>query len=309
MLTALLCFHRWNKGRPLKDVIRFCLVSALSYCLALIIFRIWCVPGDGSTYTYVNYTISPSLFFTNLRTYFSVVRTDFKSWWLMLIALIAASFVYVAARDTVIKSRILSFLLAGVTLLFMLLASFGVYSLFATPLVTPRSMYGFGAFIAFTGVYAVGAKRIYPAKLACFLLSWTFFIFAFIYGNALAENQRYLEFRIEAAMRDMSETEACLVLEQNGEMPRVQYCGSIGLSPTISRNSGSYNLLTHLVPNIVSNGWSHGKVYVQWYFGLAGYITVDYADDFQDLDLPVLKDTFYHTIRGDNEHILIEFKH
>lgn len=308
MLTALLCFRQWNKGRPLKDVTRFGLVSVFSYCLALVIFRIQFAPYFID-FGYVSQTVSLSKLPENLRTYFSLIHSDFKFWWLALIALIAASFVFVSVRDTVRRPRVLSGLLAAATLLFMLLLSYGAYSVFEKPLSDPRAMYGFGVFIAFSGVHASGSKRIYPAKLACLCLSWAFFVFAFIYGNALAENQRYLEFRAEAAMRDVSETEIFRSLKQDGEMLRLQYYGSISKSPILSRGDDNYNLLVRLVPNIVNNGWAHGQNYIRWYFGMGNYIIMDYSEDFSSLELPILKDTFYHTIRGDGRRILIEFKH
>lgn len=62
-------------------------------------------------------------------------------------------------------------------------------------------------------------------------------------------------------------------------------------------------------PNIVASDWVHGQIYLRWYFGIGDYIIIDSSEDFRELDLPVLKDTFYHTIRGDGERILIEFKH
>lgn len=309
MLTALLCFHQWNKGRSLKDVLRFCLVSAFNYCFALGVFRLLFAPRNTDASGYVNFSISFKLLPENLRMYFSYIQSDFKPWWLVMAALIAASFVYVAVRDTEKRHRVLSGLLAAVTLLVMLLLSFGLYSFFETPLMEPRAMYGFGVFIAFTGVYASGAKRNYPAKLACLCLSWAFFSFAFVYGNALAENQRYLEFRAEAAMMDVCETDAFRSVKKDSEKLRVQYSGSIRRSPLITRDDDNHDLLVRLVPNIVRGNWWHGQMYLQWYFGVGDYITIDFSEDFQDLDLPILKDTFYHTIRGDSEHILIEFKH
>lgn len=309
MLTALLCFRQWNKDRPFKDTIRFGLVSAFSYCCALIVFRITFPPVNAVASAYVDYAFSLKQFPENLRTYFSYIRSDFKPWWLALIALIAASFIYAAVRDTARKPRVLSGLLAAVTLLVMFPLSYGAYGVLVSPWWQPRSMYGFGVFIAFIGVYASGARRVYPAKLACLCLSWAFVVFAFVYGNALSENQRYLEFRTEAAMRDMCGTEVFLSMEQSGIAPYVQYCGSIGWSPVIFRADDNFNLLARLVPNIVNENWAHGKVYVERYYGVGNYIIMDYSDDFRYLDLPILKDTFYHTIRGDGERILIEFKH
>ena len=312
MLTALLCFRQWNKGRPLKDILRFCLVSAFSYYLALVMFRtLYGLFGPKQKeFWYVNYSISLSLLPENLRTYFSYIQSDFKSWWLALIALIAVSFVYVAVRDTIRRPRVLSGLLAAVTLLVMLILSYGAYSILEKPLLLPRGMYGFGVFIAFTGVCASGVKRVYPAKLACLCLSWAFFVFAFVYGNALAYNQRYLEFRAEAAMMDMCETEAFRSLEQDGKTLRVQYCGAIDRSAPISRKDDSYDLLDRLLPSAESGSWWYVPIYMKWYFGVGDYIVIDdSSEDFQTLDLPILKDTFYHTIRGDGERILIEFKH
>lgn len=309
MLTALLCFRQWNQNRPLKEIFRFWLVSTASYCFALVAFRVTFPPVNAVSSAYVDYSISLTQLPENLRMYFSYIRSDFKTWWLALIALIAASFVYAAVRDTVKKPRVLSGLLAAVTMLVMLPLSYGAYSILESPWWQPRCMYGFGIFIAFIGVYAAGAKRVYPANLACLCLSWSFFVFALVYGNALAENQRYLEFRTEAAIQDMCQTEVFLSMEQSGMAPYVQYCGAIGWSPVISRADDNFNLIARLVPNIVNNSWAHGKTYVERYFGVGNYIIMDYADDFQYLDLPILKDTFYHTIRGDGERILIEFKH
>lgn len=309
MLTALLCFRQWNRGRPLKDITRFGLVSVFSYCLALIIFRIQFALYFNN-FGYVSQAVSLIKFPENLRKYFSLIHSDFKFWWLALIALIAVSFVFVSACDTDKKPRVLSGLLAAVTLLIMLLLSYGAYGFFEKPLTDPRAMYGFGVFIAFAGVCASGAKwRINPAKLACLCLTWSFFVFAFVYGNALAENQRYLEFRAEAAMRDVCETETFRSVEQGGESLRLQYYGSIQKSPILLRRDDNYNLLVRLVPNIVNKDWAHGQNYMRWYFGVGNYIIMDYSEDFRSLDLPVLKDTFYHTIRGDSERILIEFKH
>lgn len=310
MLTALLCFRQWNKGRPLKDVLRFCFVSAADYCFALAVFRLLFAPRNTGAYGYVDFAVSFSQFPQNLHTYFSYIQSDFKPWWLVLIALIAVFFVYTAVRDTERKPRALSGVLAAVTLLVMLLLPFGAYSFFEAPLTDPRAMYGFGVFIAFIGVCASGAKRNYPAKLACLCLTWAFFSFAFVYGNALAENQRYLEFRAEAAMMDVCETDVFRSVKKDSEKLRVQCYGEIRRSPLVTRDDDSHDLLVRLVPNIVSYSWWHGQMYLQWYFGVGDYIVMDSSgEDFRDLDLPVLKESFYHTIRGDSEHILIEFKH
>lgn len=368
MLTALLCFHWWNSGRPLKDVFRFWLASASSYCLGLVAFRILFATD---TYSYVDSSVSLSMLPKNLRAYFTYIRLDFKFWWLALILLIAAFFVYAAARDTAIKSRALSGLIAAVTVLVMLPLSYGAYSVLEKPWTDPRAMYGFGVFIAFIGVYAAardtgmgpytmaayiavvtplvvlffsfgsaggfqnpltspgfmrgfgifialiavcvgvyafGAK-IRPAKLACLCLSWAFFVFAFTYGNALADNQRYQEFRTEAAIQDICETEVFLSAARNNQIIRVQIKGAIDKTPLLSRSDVSQNLLRRLVPNIVNGSWAHGRVYFQYHYGIGDYVVMDFSEDFQQLNLPVLKDTFFHTIRGDSEHILIEFKH
>lgn len=309
MLTALLCFLQWNKGRPSKDVLRFLLVSASSYCLALIIFRLCFVFGSSDASGYVNYSISLSLLPKNLHDYFSHIKSDFKPWWLGMTALIAASFIYISAYDSVGRPRVLSGFLAAVALLVMLLLSYGAYSVLEAPLMAPRAMYGFGVFIAFISVCISGESPISSIRLACFYLSWSFFVFAFVYGNALADNQRYLEFRAEAAIMDVCETEAFRSVKEDGEKLRIQYFGSISWSPLVIRDDDNHNLLVRLVPNIVSSDWVHGQIYLRWYFGIGDYIIIDSSEDFRELDLPVLKDTFYHTIRGDGERILIEFKH
>lgn len=301
MLTILLCFRQWNNGRPLKDILRFSVVSAFCYIVGLIIFRI---RFAVDSYSSIDSSISINMLPKNLRQYFTLIQSDFKSWWLTLIAVIVLFFVYAATRDTVRRPRILSGLLAAVTVLVMLFLSFGAYIFFKKPLSEPRAMYGFGVFLALISVCAAGAKRIYPAKLACFCLSWVFFVFAFIYGNALADNQRYLEYRTGAAITDICETDVFLSAVQSGQKILIQTKGTIGRSPLV----GDSNLLKRLVPTIISGNWSHGRHYFQWYYGIGNQIKFDSSKDYRKLDLPILKDSFYHTIRGDSEHILVEFK-
>lgn len=164
-------------------------------------------------------------------------------------------------------------------------------------------MYGFGCLISFIGVSLAVAKKIFPAKLVCFALSWMFFVFTFTYGNALAEQKRYTDFRVNAVLEDLNNLDICTT----DTVKTVQLSGNIGKSPVINNIPGNYKILNRLVPSTFGESWYWNQYYFFHYFGLKN-IKKDPSVDLTTLDLPVLQDTMYHRLRGNNQYILIELK-
>lgn len=305
MLVVLLCLLRLCRGEPARRVGRFLLCSAAGYAVALLAFKLFVIwPVDS----YVNNTLPPirQLLPTaaaNLAAYYRLVASDFRIEWLILAALLGAAFVYVVARDARGR-RAWALLGAAAALALMLLLAFGVYPLLSSPQFAPRGMYGFGALLAFLGVTVAAARRVYPAKLACALLSWAFLTFALTYGNVLHVQSEYANFRIAATAEDLSRLDAFADID---EPKMVQITGYIDFTPAYRFMPQDYGMLSRLIPNDYNEEWPFGPLRLYGFYGLKNVVW-ESGVDLTQRDLPVLIDTMYHTIRGDGHYFLVELK-
>ncbi len=312
MIVVFLVFRNWNKHVPVRKNLQFAGVSALSYMFGIVAFKLFLMRPANS---YVSNSVLPleqlcSGCCHNLYKYYENIWHDFKKEWLVLIFLLFVGFVYISVRDSGQKKW-----LACIGAVFTLGAAgglaFGLYPVLEGPLFAPRSMYGFGVLLALVAIQVMSTKKAYPVKVVSLGLSWCFFVFAFTYGNALAEQKRYTDFRVELVLEDLSELE----IMEDGAGKRIQVSGSIGSSPIIRNMPQHYQILNRLVPGTFYGGGTWGEKYFFGYFGLEDWEGVEQIriwnegePDLRTWDLPVLKDTMYHTIRGDEGYILIELK-
>lgn len=304
MLVALLSFKKWNRGESWKETGKFLGVSAVSYGLGIIVFQQFLMKSADS---YVSNGLPiPSMFlstiYSNFKKYFSLVKSDFSRLWLILILLLAIYFLYAALRSSA-RNWLISFPVAVGFLIILCLLPFGLYPLLTKPLFAPRAMYGFGVLIAFLAVFDVMTPKVYLSKFVSLILSWLFVVFSFTYGNALAVQKEYTDFRIEMVINTMNH----LPIFSTDNTKTVQLSGSIGHAPAIQNAIQHYPILSRLIPVMFrGDGWTWGRWRFTNYYGLKNVssslnLGIDY-------ELPVLTDTMYFTIRGDNQYILIELK-
>lgn len=303
MLVVLLGYRMWNRKEPVERILSFCVDSLTGYGLGMVLFRMFLASWDS----YIDASFPPlrelpATVLRNYRQYYSLVRSDFKGGWLFLVFLLCAAFCWAGVRVSR-RGRAAAALGAVAALLLLLLFAFGVYPLFQKPLFDARAMYGFGVFIALVAVVAVTSVK--PANLACLVLSWCFFVFAFTYGNALAAQKTYTEFRIQALVDDLKTQEAVLA----GERASVKLVGTIGQAPPLRHMPQDYQMLNRLVIVTVCENWYWG------YYGIANYYglnrldwTAGASEDMSGYDLPMVTDNIYHTIYADRDHILIVLK-
>lgn len=305
MLVVLISLKAWNNKEDIREILKKIGTSVAGYSIGLIVFRVFIMkPVDiyvSTSIIGIREIIPKSI--KNLLKYFELVKSDFKIEWLLLIALLCIAFVYVLVRDTKQQKRF-AVPMNIFMLIVMVLLAFGVYPVLANPLYDPRAMYGFGVFIAFVGVLVASAKKVYLAKIACIALSWAFFVFSFTYGNALYEQSEYTDFRITAAIDDLKDLDAF----DTDELKTVQIEGTIGQALPIRNMPKDYQILDRLIPVTFGNSsWMWAWYQFGNYYGLEN-VVYDTSVDLKEYDLPVVKDTMYHTIKADDTHILIELK-
>lgn len=305
LLVVVLALRMWNRREPIRQVWRFCLKSAAGYALGLLFFKqVLMVPADTS---YVGNSLPAAgelipHFLKNLGNYYSLVLSDFKPFWLAAAALMLVGFFVRTVWDSR-QRKLPAAAMTAAASVFMGLLCFGLYPALASTVFAPRAMYGFGVLLTVLGITAAEGKKGIPLKMPAVVLSWVFFVFSFTYGNALSVQKAYTDFRTQLVIADLQDMEAF-----RSETPvTVQLSGSIGRAPILDNSPKNYQMLNRLVPETFGGGDDLTQYGFYCYYDLQNVVW-DPETDLREMDLPVLKDTMYHTIRGEDSFILIELK-
>lgn len=307
IVIAFYSLHRWNRGGDLVKQLKFIGLSAAGYIAGLLFFVVFLMRQAD---TYADSTVFPLSelvpgIAANLTKYLNTILSDFKREWLILIALMCAAFIFITVLNSK-QNRLAALALSVAVLLVSAALCFGIYLALISPIFRPRGMYGFGVFLALVALPIMSSEKKYPLKVICVILCWCFFSFALTYGNALAEQQRYTDFRIQMVIDDLNE----LDVMQTDTVKTVQLSGDIGRSPVIDNMPQDYNMLNRLIPKTFGGyDWIWNGTYFYYYFGMENVVSCGtLAEDFSTYDLPVLKETMYHDILGDESRILIKLK-
>jgi hypothetical protein len=313
LITIAIAFRNWNyKEKTNREILKFLLISASAFVIAMFLFRGF-VPVTSKSYGYVRYStdiVSLVSFFHNALTYikrYSVtIYSDMSYTWKYLIALICSYFV-VLTVFTSKRNKLIATLLSLLSLIGSFVLSYGAYFALANQRLGPRYIYAFGAFIAIVAI-SVAWHRKFITTLFVFALSWCFFVFSLTYGNALAEQKRYAEFRNEILLKDFNG----LWPNMNAEKFRIQIEGSYGLAPTITNNiEKRYPIIKKLLRDMVNCfSWRVYPLFNYYYWGNMNMINFkSETSDFANLNLPIVCDSYYHTIRYKDNKILVLLKH
>lgn len=305
MLVVALALRMWNRGESIREVGLFCLKSAAGYALGLIFFKlVIMIPADTN---YVGNAL-PSAgeliphFMRNLRSYYSLILSDFKPFWRIAAVLAAAAFCVRTVLDS--RRRTLpAIAMTAVALILMGMMCFGLYPALASTVFAPRAMYGFGVLLTVFGMTAAEGKTRVPLKIPAVVLSWVFFVFSFTYGNALSVQKDYTDFRTQLVISDLQEVEAF----RSDAPVTVQLSGSIGKAPVLWNMPQNYQMLNRLIPDTFGGGDDLTQYGFYCYYDLQNVVWNPDVD-LRKMDLPVLEDNMYHTIRGEGSYVLVELK-
>jgi hypothetical protein len=311
MLVVLLLLRMWCNREKYQKLIKFCGSSFIGYGVGILIFKFFIMTPTKEGIYVSNALPKINEFFPNiyenLKKYYEYVLTDFKVWWLWIILALIIGFIMTMMNKTE-QNRILTGLIATITILFMGILCFGMYPALVQPLFAPRAMYGFCVCLTFLAVCVMeNMEKVSFFNISVLILGWTFFVFTFTYGNALAYQKEYMEFRINLVINDINDLE----LYADGSEVIVQIKGNIGLSPIIESMPQNYQILNRLVPREFSETWVGGLKF--YYYYDSNFISN--SDYYRDIDidlttynLPMLVDGRYHTIYGNDSYMLIELK-
>ena len=308
MLVVLVAVKNWSSGEKMGKWAnaKFVAYSATIYLLSLVFFRMVLMrPRD----VYVSNSL-PDIqnlipdFLSHLGKYFNLVFSDFKTMWLVFIVMICVGFLVVFVMRSK-KNKVLAAGVGLVILAFVFVMAFAFYAVLDKPLYATRAMYPLGASLAIVGVYVVSGKELMAkiTKIPIVVLAWCFFVFAMTFGNALSEQNDYRNMLEDMVISDLNE----MPMMMDGNTKRIQVSGNLGFSPVILHMPQNYKMLDRLLMPSFSQyvPWMATKITEQ--SGIPNLV-FDEGIDLRKEDLPVLKETVFYDILGDEDDILVVFK-
>jgi hypothetical protein len=302
IIVIMLCFKAWNEQEKTgREIIRFAVISASSYCVSMIFFRLFLMNTVGvyasATRMYPIHRLFSGII-NNFIYYMRLVNADFSFIWKFLLFILCLTFIIASVLLTK-RNRIAALIISLIAISAMCLMSFGFYPALVKPLFAPRAMYGFGVFIACITVYLSHIpKKI--ALLPAVSLCWCFFVFSFTYGNALSEQKRYNNFRTEILLHDLS----MLFPDKTEEPLLIKLKNSAWFAPSIQNMSIRNPVIRRLVPLTLGAAWDWSNIFLIRYYNF----NLQQDESIEEDGLNELFDSYYHTIKSDGRKVLVILK-
>ena len=303
MVALFLAYKYWNE-KDNKNAIKILIVSAFSYLLGLLFFKIFImIPVDD----YVSNTLLPFNkiifgFIENLKTYYWYVKSDFRFIWLLLFIIITIFFIIKQIIQSK-QNKIYAIFITFIFLIGLFSLAFGLYPTLEQPLFEPRAMYGFGFLMALVSLNTINIKNSYVTKIFVLGLCYCFFAFSFTCGNALSEQNRYVNFRIESLLNGLNEID----IMRNNEKKTIKFINNIGQSPVIENMRYDYKKLMNRLINKKDTGFGNGgwANYKLKYYNKNDNIIVNNSIDVPRDKFKVEKDTMYYKIESNGKDFII----
>lgn len=303
ILVIFYALLQWSHNGELRKIIRKIFLSAVGYLAGMGYFKFFIMVPIT---TYVSNEMFPLRelpkgIIKNLISYYQIIRSDFRKEWLVLILLLTVGYLVLFVLDT--KQNKGKALLLGIAAVFCGYAlAFGMYPALVTPSFAPRGMYGFGALLGIMAVSGSFFHKSCPLKIVSIFLSWNFFVFAFTYGNMLSEQKDYTMMRMELVLSDVNE-----ILAEKETETKIKITGNIGDTPVLRNVPKQDQILRRLIPSTFGGNWIWSETYFFDYTGLK-HVRKEDGDELLKMNLPVIKETMFHTIRGEGEYMVIELR-
>jgi hypothetical protein len=311
LLVIILCFQDWNyKRKPYKEILRFALTALLSFVFTMLLFRLYFMRPSDSYVSTAMFPLSQmfSGIINNIKQYAVFIYHDFAFIWKIGIMLVIACFILQTVKRSK-QNRLIASLGTVFLIILLFILSYGVYLALEKPLFSPRALYGCGIFFAIIMICLVSYRGKISAAFVI-LISWCFLVFAFSYGNALADQKRYIDFRAELLLDDLNGLFPNRTID---DMP-IQLEGTAGFAPSIKSIAKQYPVIERLVACALSENSVWGYYYLLEYFnwGNINLINEEWNQinniDFTVYNFPTVLDTYYHIIKSDGARILVILK-
>lgn len=306
MLVLMYAYFCWMMGKnDLAVSLKFTAYSATTYVLCMFFFKTFLMREIEDGYISNSVPDIKSLIPTFIRNITKIYRTiiaDFSKMWNILIALLVVIFIFNCLRSSS-RKLLANIVYLMITLVFILLLVVGPYVILERPLIEARSLYGFSVMLTILGAVILsfdGIKAVI-GRGVLFILGWCLFAFSFTYGNALAEQMKYTDFRVEEIINDLTDLPNYI----DNDERQVEIKGSIGLAPAVDCLNYDYVLIKEIPIYIDSvNSWGT-NYYFYNYYNLTGVL--DECGMGKD-QFELVQESAYHKIYNRDNQFIVELK-
>ncbi|MGL4987008.1 MAG: glucosyltransferase domain-containing protein [Treponemataceae bacterium] len=307
ILTCMISYKNWiYKEKSARKIFIFIISSALIFLISLLFFKLLITNPIDANYVSNKIFSLPNIcdgLVKNTKNIFMFLYHDLSTTQKILICILFILFLINSIQISK-QNKFLTSVIGFLMLLLLIPLSFGAYIVLEKPLWAPRAFIGIGVLFSVIQIFLLkNAELVHvPARILSktiiFLFSYSLITFTFAYGNALAEQKRWNEFRAEQFLSDLSKLELQYPV-------KLQIKNNIGNPKTTSLMSSKYPIIKRLVNPPFGNWW--GERILSFYNLNYNYISDD-DENFEALNLPLLVDTSYHTIKGTADRILLVLK-
>lgn len=316
ILAIFTAFKMWLKNRKFSEIAVFAGISIACYVVALVFFRLFLMNHFASSMDSRGTEISMGMnalkmIKENYKLYaVYAVNLCGNTWIKALLILWTVLFPVTSILNRGQRSIWSTILMSLAVLFGMFSLTLGAYLVLSEALITNRTFLGFDIFIAILAIYAVSGlknplslRRFTSVMAVCFV--YGLIVEAVVYGNFIQKQKEYENFRFSILANDLSKI-------VNFDQPNSIYIGGITGMPGKSRmERKNYPILGGSISPVLT------KYIIKGYnmdFEFLSEYTLEELDALPEFkkqltDLPMIEDTFYHTIYGKGNQYYVYLKY
>ena len=309
VLCVYMAVRDYLKGEKRGKIIKKLLLAVVVFVIPALIFK-FCLPEPDKSYrsnemlSFAN--LVPGVW-GNFVEHLKLMAESLNIWQEVLVVLSFGGVLILVVKKFKKKSLVL--MLAFIVVVPL---SMGAYLLLEKPPLTPRSLLGIGmAFVPMMVFVTQNVGKIfdYFCVAPSLVLLYSFMMFVIAFGNGLADQERWANYRVEDLASGLSE----LYPDKDEVYARkIQIDGNIGMSKVMQHVAEKYPVTKQLM-TIQGTGLSRaawGLTKIRSYYNREQTFEQDAA--FEIFCGPkvdkVKKDTYYYTVRDNGGYICVDLK-
>lgn len=314
ILTIFVTLKKFLNGEDKKEIFKFVGIAVLVYAITLGLFRNYLM-NTFARDPVLNHSAEMSkgsafitTFIDNSKAYFSTLLHGYGNVWIKFFTIVSLILFPVSAFKVSKINKVLALVLSILALFLMIMLSFGCYLVLSNPIIQYRAFMGFDVFISLISIFNIVAlknfkllRRINSGVVLCLL--YGFIVSSNVYGNFYDKQQDYEHFRMTILLEDLSR-----FIKEDKKID-VFIGGNYGTASKGRMEWNNYHLLSGNSPGLTEYLIKDWNMNVN----LVSEVPVNMLDYAPELkakleELPVLIDTYYHTIYGTDDFYYIYLK-
>lgn len=309
-MSILWGFLLWQRKENRKFLI-FLVTAVLCYIVSLVIFKLLIMVPEGASHNdIVSASKTSNLFdslFSNFKAYFMQIDGSWGNIWIKIFSIATIILFPINSINNSKQNKFISLLMSILVLILMFGLSFGAYLILKNSIISARAFMGFGFAISLIALYNCisikSKKQKINTVITCCLL-YGFVIAGIVFGNAYRKHEKYENFRVTLLFEDLND------LISIDSRPSMVVTGSMGTSGYNYFVQKNYNFTpVNMMAGYMLYACQDYNMNVYFPAGdLSAKNELSDEEYKKYMELPLIKDTYYHTIYGEKDMFRVELK-